>query len=350
MNHGKHCSTTCIQSQHGMTLVEILVALALSLLLLAGVMEIMLSSKQAFRIQDGLSRLQENARFAMQFLSEDLRMAGYSGCSSARVPNNIVDLDGDGVADDVYDFAQDGLIGFEYPALPIILTATESLTPVEVTPNTDIVVIMYGSPAESFNLLGNLQANNANIQLPRTDVFAAGDVLLISDCSTADIFSATNVTNGSSRTTIAHANNNNLDNRLSKAYGTDATVMGLIKAAYYVGPNAVGIPSLYRKRMVGSGMQVEELVEGVESMQLLYGEDLDADGIPNRYIPADAVGNFANVVSVRIGLLLRTIDEVDRQLNTNTYNVLDETVDPADDRRLRRIFETTIMLRNRNIS
>ena len=338
------------QTQRGMTLVEILVALALSMILLAGVLEIMLTSKQAFRIQDGLSRLQENARFAVQFLSEELRMAGYSGCSSALVPNNIVDLDGDGVADSAYDFTLDGLEGYEYTSLPIALTATEDLTPAEVTPDTDVVVIMYGSTNESLNLVGNLQADNANIQITQTDMFIAGDILFISDCSTADIFSATNVSNGANRTTIAHANNNNLDNKLSKAYGTDATIMSLVKVAYYVGPNAAGIPSLHRKRMVGSGMQVEELVEGVESMQILYGEDLNADGIPNRYVTADMVGNFANVVSVRIGLLLRTIDEVDRQVDSDTYTVLDETVDPTDDRRLRRTFETTVMLRNRNIS
>jgi len=333
-----------------MTLVEILVALALSMILLTGVLEIMLSSKQAFRIQDGLSRLQENARFAMQFLSEDLRMAGYSGCSSALVPNNIVDLDGDGTADDEYDFTLDGLEGYEYSSLPVTLTATDSLIAAEVTPDTDVVVIMYGSTDESLNLEGNLQADNAMIQITRTDMFTAGDILLISDCSDADLFSATNVSNGANRTTIAHASNNNVDNRLSKAYGTDATVMSLVKVAYYVGPNAAGIPSLHRKRMVGSGMQVEELVEGVESMQILYGEDLNADGIPNRYVAADMVGNFANVVSVRIGLLLRTIDEVDRLIDTDTYTVLDQTVDPADDRRLRRIFETTVTLRNRNLS
>ena len=83
-----------------MTLVEIMVALTISLILLAGVMQIFLASKQTYRMQDGMSRLQENARFALHFLDQDLRMAGYHGCSSLSAqPNNIVDLNGDGTPD-----------------------------------------------------------------------------------------------------------------------------------------------------------------------------------------------------------------------------------------------------------
>ncbi|MFQ5487383.1 MAG: PilW family protein [Gammaproteobacteria bacterium] len=336
--------------QHGMTLVEIMVALTISMVLLTGVVEIMLSSKQTYRIQEGLARLQENARFASQFLSEDLRMAGFSGCSSAAAPNNISDLNGDGIPDASFDFSTDGLQGFEYADLPINLTATDTLTSAEVAANTDIIVLMYGSANESLQLAGNLTADNANIQLTQTNIFDANDILFITDCTNSDIFAATNVSNGGAKTTIAHANSVNIDNKLSKAYGTDTMVMSLVKVAYYIGTNAAGIPSLFRKRMVGANMQAEELVEGVEDFQILYGEDLDGDGVANRYVNATNVGNFANVASVRFALLMQTPDEVDSQLDTDTYTLLDTVVDPADDRRLRRIFSTTIKLRNRNMS
>lgn len=336
--------------QHGMTVVEIMVSLTISMILLTGVVDIMLSSKQTYRIQEGTARLQENARFASQFLSEDLRMTGFSGCSSATAtPNNISDLNSDGVPDPFYNFLTFGLQGFEYADLPVALTATDSVTTAEVVNNTDVIVLMYGSANEGLQLVGNLTAVNANIQLTQTDIFAANDILFITDCETSDIFAATNVSNGGAQTTIAHANSVNTDNNLSKAYGADAMVMSMVKVAYYIGTNGAGIPSLFRKRMVGANVQTEELVEGVENLQLLYGEDLNGDGIANRYVNATNTGDFANVVSVRFGLLMQTPDEVNTQDDTDTYTLLGSVIDPVDDRRLRRMFSTTVKLRNRSL-
>jgi len=53
---------------------------------MAGVIQIFLSAKQAYRLQENLSRLQENGRFAMDFITKDVRMAGYAGCSSKVTP------------------------------------------------------------------------------------------------------------------------------------------------------------------------------------------------------------------------------------------------------------------------
>jgi type IV pilus assembly protein PilW len=63
--------------QFGLTLVELMVAMAISLLLLAGVIQIFLSSRQSYQMQDGLSRLQENGRFAIDVLTSNLRHAGF---------------------------------------------------------------------------------------------------------------------------------------------------------------------------------------------------------------------------------------------------------------------------------
>ena len=67
--------------QRGLTLVEIMVAMAISLVLLAGIIQIFLGSKQAYRVQDGLARLQENGRFAMEFMGRSIREAGYADIS-----------------------------------------------------------------------------------------------------------------------------------------------------------------------------------------------------------------------------------------------------------------------------
>ena len=58
--------------QNGISIVEIMVSIAISLILLAGVMQIMLTNKQTYRVQEAFARLQENGRFAMDFLAKDM--------------------------------------------------------------------------------------------------------------------------------------------------------------------------------------------------------------------------------------------------------------------------------------
>ena len=54
-----------------------------------------------------------------------------------------------------------------------------------------------------------------------------------------------------------------------------------------------------------------------------------------------------NVRSVRIAMVFSSNDSVASALDTKTYTVLNTTYDPVDDRRLRRVYTTTVTLRNR---
>lgn len=99
-----------------------------------------------------------------------------------------------------------------------------------------------------------------------------------------------------------------------------------------------------------AGGTTNKIARGVESLQILYGLDTDADGVPNRYLTAAGVvaagGNWVNIVTARAGLLMRTPDELAPAADTATYTVLDSVIDPINDRRLRRIFTTTVRIRN----
>ena len=64
----------------GLSLVELMVALAIGLLLLLGLVEIFGASRAAFSSAEGSARIQENSRFALEFLRRDARMAGHMGC------------------------------------------------------------------------------------------------------------------------------------------------------------------------------------------------------------------------------------------------------------------------------
>ncbi|MFO1259230.1 MAG: PilW family protein [Gammaproteobacteria bacterium] len=94
--------------------------------------------------------------------------------------------------------------------------------------------------------------------------------------------------------------------------------------------------------------QTISLIDGVENFQVLFGEDLDNDLSPDRYVPASFPNlDMSNVVSVRVSLLLQTHDEVSNVNDTHTYNLLDTLYIPPLDKRVRKVFTTTVSLRNR---
>lgn len=64
--------------QRGFTLVEILLAITLSLILIAGVIQVYLSSKTSFHVQHQLARVQENQRISIDFLKRDILQAGFN--------------------------------------------------------------------------------------------------------------------------------------------------------------------------------------------------------------------------------------------------------------------------------
>lgn len=98
-----------LRKQHGLTLVELMIAMTIGLLLLGGITSIMISSRQTYRVNEALSRMQDNARYAFQVLSRDIRMAGYFGCVGSDVtPTNTLS----GPTDFLWNFKQT-IYGYE---------------------------------------------------------------------------------------------------------------------------------------------------------------------------------------------------------------------------------------------
>ena len=115
-------------------------------------------------------------------------------------------------------------------------------------------------------------------------------------------------------------------------YPPGSSIYHVRKVTYSIQNGASGQPSLF----LNEDGTDQEVVEGVEDMQILYGEDTDADGTANRYVPAGTAGlNMDNVVSVRVALTLRTLED---NVALNAGN---------GDRRIRNTFTTTVVLRNR---
>jgi len=121
------------------------------------------------------------------------------------------------------------------------------------------------------------------------------------------------------------------------------------------------------KVMGGDGVP-QEVAEGVEMMKVELGVDTDADGVVNKYVPAnntDADSNLAvtnkaqrdiawrKVLSVRIALLVRSPDRASETAHTgdangdNVYYLFDTRTQRPIDARFRDVYTTTIALRNR---
>ena len=76
--------TTTMKRQNGFSVLELLVALGLGLLVVAGIVQLFVGNSRTYEIVNAQARLQENARFAFEFISRPARMAGYSGCAPER--------------------------------------------------------------------------------------------------------------------------------------------------------------------------------------------------------------------------------------------------------------------------
>ncbi|MGZ5089887.1 MAG: PilW family protein [Burkholderiales bacterium] len=91
-----------------------------------------------------------------------------------------------------------------------------------------------------------------------------------------------------------------------------------------------------------------EVVPDVENMQVLFGEDTNADMVADRYVSAPNVTNFDNVISIRVSLLFRTANISASVLkDTGTFNLSGTVVGPFNDTRIRRVVTLNMNLRNR---
>jgi len=349
----------------GLSLVELMVAITISIILLGGAISLFINNRVTYQTNENLSRLQENARFALDFMSRDLRMTGHFGCHNdlSKVENNITPAPPAGDLADV----QNAVEGFD----ETIATWSPSGAPLPPNvlldaggdPAADGVTVRYLAGAAAVLLGGGVSGNQLNVDDAAQfvqDLDGDGDNDIVyggtSNCGGSDLFEVTAVDTGAG--TVDHAG-------LSRAYDSSGNandpsnprVAPYVAVRYYIGAGANG-PSLFRELLVADAGGVvtdqQELVEGVERMHLLFGVDTDADGVVDAYQTAgsaalDSNDEWSQVMSVRIALLARTVDEYGRDVDTNTYQLNDVNFDPVDDRRKRRVFTTTVVLRNRQI-
>jgi type IV pilus assembly protein PilW len=338
-----------LKSQRGLTLVELMIAITIGLILLVGVFQIYLGSRQTYRVQDNMARLQENGRFAMNFLARDLRTSDHWGClKDPVIPASSVSAIG--LVNQLTNAPNSGfLTGIEgtsgaTSAIPDTITLAGAM------PTGIYVTIPMPTAAAVITV-------NSNVGLVN------GEIVLISDCLSGDVFQITSLpgTNmiqhnsggGTPGNTFTRPNSTcpgGATNCFHGLYGPGAEILRPQAISYSIAPDPANNnrPTLFRSTTsIGVAANPQPLVEGVEDMQILYGEDLNTDFSADRYVAAGTAGLLPNrIVSIRISLVMVTNDNNLASIAQTYINANGESV-TATDRRLRRVFSSTIQLRNR---
>jgi len=336
----------------GLTLIEILVALVISTFLIGGVIQVYLGNKAAYRFSDASSRIQENGRFALDAITADLRTAGFFGCVDINANPELV---------------QNHLnISNAFPASIFGFTSQPAIEISNDGIGADRLVIKGSRPGQATLSQNLVRPGNGAVVVTGDINFNSGDIVLLTNCWTSDIFEVNGVTVAGNTSTLTHTTATPLDSpgnaninpcgnghclhggvnpALESDYLTgNSSIYRLQNVVYWIQNSTSGSdePALWRSE----NNVAEELIEGVEQMLVFYGVDDNADGLPNQYLPSDSVLNASqSITSVRIWLVIRS--ENDNVLdNAQTY-VLNGNSVTAGDRRLRQVISATVDLRNR---
>jgi type IV pilus assembly protein PilW len=321
------------RSQSGMSLVELMVAMVISLFLTAGIFTMFSMSSTNVTTTSQFNQLQENGRIALAIMERDISQLGFFGdmTGSEFIVGVNTTLDNTiPVADDCIGAGLNNaslpnnqtahfrrLWGYENSVSPTPLACLSAAT---VAPNTDVIQIKrFIGPSTGYG-------DGSDSPVGDTSRFSA------STTSTQGIFfngldPATNLVN--------------------------SRVWEYQHHVYFI-DNENGVPILSRKTLTNNGMSNDEqLVEGIENIRFLYGFDNNGDSTPNSYIPATSVtaamwdnDSLQRLVAVKIYILVRSTLPDNSYNNQVTYQLGDKEISAPDDQFRRKVLSTTVVLEN----
>ncbi|WP_444929601.1 PilW family protein [Microbulbifer sp. SSSA002] len=345
--------------QRGISLVELMVSITVGLVLMAGVVQLFLSSKVTFTTQQAIARVQETGRLAIDFISEDIRMAGYVGCM------NVANTDPDAFRNWLND-SNTALYNFALPAEGIDGDQTTTGYPSHDS-NSDVLLLRSANGTSvmvsAINEADSVYIENTGIEVNGCDVgedeysgICKDDIVVIADCSKARVFQVTGFvgTSTSAHIELLHSDASGFTpgNSIATAgsnvtekydyFFTDAQVFTTSSTFYYINTGTSGRPSLFRQVNGDS----QELLAGVEQMQITYGVDTNGDDVPDNYKTATEITDWDELASIKVELLVASDDDnVLQEAQLYSFNgAVDQN---PGDKRLRQVFTSTMSIRNR---
>jgi prepilin-type N-terminal cleavage/methylation domain-containing protein len=324
------------KKSHGLSLVELMVAMVVSSILMVGISQIFSLNKKSYKAQDETARMQESGRYAFNTLMQDIRRAGYFG-GNANVDNIT------------------GTSGIATPAQDCLTSDTSWGRMIE-------------RPLYGLNDTVNDAGTGDNYTGCITD-YIRGDILVTRYVSGAQVPDSTLIL--AANANRLYVRNSLFVGRLFKASvegdtnnevtETPNAVHELAASAYYVGPSgrncrfdaSVAIPALLRKKLSSAGIpERDEVANGIEHIQFQYGVDSNTDFSVNRYYNADDLSNdeavlpnWTQVVTTRFWVLVRADCPTNGYNNTKSY-VMGDTTYTVNDNFKRQMYSTTVTTRN----
>ncbi len=312
--------------QTGLTLVELMVALAIGSFLMIGAVQIYNQSRQAFVVNESIARVQETAQFAMDTIEADLRMASNWGRTSRALAIEGRSIIGDANPKALAEPANCG----QGWALDIALSVDGDNNAYALACGaqpaaqgaSDVVTVRRASVNPVPLQAGRLQIQTTRIQ---GEIFADGVI----------------------PPTFTPA---------------DSTTHNLFVNSYYVANNSnliPGVPTLRRKTLSFAGgvqtIEDQEVAPGVENLQVQFGVDVDGDNTVDRYVnPGDGVYDpnaagyipGARVMTARVWLVVRGVTAEIGIQQVRGFDPGDVNLGVPNDEFRRMQVSKTILLRN----
>ena len=367
--------------QRGLSLVELLVAMTIAMIILAGVTQTLLTNQKNQQWSDNVAYIQENARYAADLLSHDVRLAGYFGCAINNGATKYYNSVNPGGFSDFLDTR--GLQGWDgTQTIPTdIATSADLWGSVSGNPKPDAFIVRRADDGLDLGVASH-NWHAAQFKLTNYNPMSPGDLAIVvgSTCTNVSLVQMSGPSSGGTNVEFVHNTGTGSPGNCTKIikdsndpaypngfscsspggapskcggncqYSPGATIMRYVVHAYYIGKSVDDstVPALFRAQLqnntsTGNVSAVrDELVPGVEDMQVRYGVDEDGDGNADRYATATSLASadWDKVVSARIELVMRSYDQLlpkkQRKYLGHTY----------DDKYLRQQVNVTVRLRN----
>ncbi|WAH66060.1 PilW family protein [Xanthomonas hortorum] len=322
---------------HGVTLIELMIALILGLLVVGAAIGIFLSNRRTYSATEGLGRVQENVRTAFELMARDVREASGNPCLNNVPIANVVNNKASNWYTNIDNWSS-GIVGVDgafSSGSPSIGTSVGSRVA-----GTDALQILGAGYEVATVASDNTAAATLTLNTTTTAAgISVGDIVVACNARQSAIFQVSSVAGSNVMHAVSGVSPGNCSTGLAMPVcagsqfafvAAGSVVANLHAARWFIGTNARGTRSLYQSQMIYSGgglaQRNDEVLEGVNNLQLQYlikGQ--------TSYVDANAVSDWSTVTAISIRL-----------------EMLDSTRVGASGETISRTLNHVIALRNRN--
>jgi type IV pilus assembly protein PilW len=299
----------------GFTLIELMVAMLLGLVVIAGVVSVFLANQRSYRTNQALGDVQDGSRIAFEMMARDIRDAGLTGCSNSGRVANVLNNSPTGGGTTWWANWNNAVVG--YGGSDTDLAVATGTTEGQRVAGTDSLMLLGGEGSGVSVKVNSEPAATFTINEASSDL-KAGDVIIVCDPDHATLAQITSYAGG----TITHAASGSPGNcttdlnfptvcssSASYVFATNSQITKLGAADWYIGNSpVVGGRSLYRVGLDNvAGVPTptaQEMVRDVTDMKIAYHQSGNAS-----FVAATAVTNWALVDAVQVTLALESVDK-----------------------------------------